>query len=109
MVQRVEDRKPFYQKKIWSDERKQNLTYLWNISRFPEVYMPSKSKENNHKSSPKISTQTRPQSAHPRLTGAEVHTTRSVQLKIEYMKKKGLINCRKGHELQQIRQISSAR
>lgn len=109
MIQRVEDRKPFYQKKIWSEERKQNLTYLWNISRFPEVYMPPKSKDKNLKSSLKISEKVRPKSAHPRLTGAgDVHTTRSVQLRLEFLKKKEMENSRKDQESHPKRQISSA-
>ncbi len=100
----MEDRKPFYQKKVWSEERKQNLTYLWNISRFPEVYMPPKPKDQNANSSP---VKARPISAHPRLTGpAEVHTTRSVQLRIEYLKKKQLMNSRKEQEMDPKRQIN---
>ncbi|KAJ1568714.1 hypothetical protein HK096_005568, partial [Nowakowskiella sp. JEL0078] len=39
LMQRVEDREPNYRHKQWLDERRQNIAYLQNISRFPEVYM----------------------------------------------------------------------
>lgn len=107
MIQRVEDRKPIYRTKVWLEERKQNLTYLWNISRFPEVY--PKTHEKPAKNGTSVIEKSRPKSAHPSASAhGEVHTTRSVQLRIEFLKRKELLNSRKAQELQPKRQISSA-
>ncbi|KAI9103245.1 hypothetical protein DFS34DRAFT_358533 [Phlyctochytrium arcticum] len=37
--QRIEERQPFYSRTAWSEERKKNLSYLANHSRFPETYI----------------------------------------------------------------------
>ena len=107
MIQRVEDRKPFYQKKAWSDDRKKNLAYLLNISRFPEVYVRPKTDANQ---SEETKEKCRSKSAQSRVSSSagQVHTTRSVTLRIEFLKKKQLINARKEQDLHPRRKISSA-
>ncbi|TPX63249.1 hypothetical protein SpCBS45565_g06798 [Spizellomyces sp. 'palustris'] len=38
-VQRIEDRQPHYSRATWNEERRKNLLYLANHSRFPEIYV----------------------------------------------------------------------
>ncbi|KAJ3300368.1 hypothetical protein HK104_001331 [Borealophlyctis nickersoniae] len=75
-LQRVEDSKPIYDKRAWEEERCQNLTYLANISRFPEGYAEVLEKQGVP------------------LPGTAVHsplpirTNRSYQLKVEHREQK---------------------
>ncbi len=57
MIQRVEDRKPNYQLSIWANERQQNLTYLANISKFPELYTPWMKKKSHKEGKQNVSSQ----------------------------------------------------
>ena len=39
MLQRLQDKKPFYNYRQWETERRQTLTYLQNISSYPGQFI----------------------------------------------------------------------
>ena len=116
LIQRLEDRKPYYETKVWAQERRQNLTYLTNISRFPEGYatlldqeciphpdfMHAKGQDQKKfkirlNRSTKLQKEareaTRAKSAEPKredMSEIKVGTTRSVLLRTEHLQKKKL-------------------
>jgi hypothetical protein len=119
LIQRVEDRKPTYTKEVWIQERRQNLTYLTNISRFPEGYAyilhqegisprvnthPLKIRWNRsiqlQKAAKKTKVTKSSDDVKPDAPEAnKVGTTRSVTLRIQYLEKKKQEVARKELEL----------
>lgn len=42
MIERIESKKPLYDRKAWINDRVQNLVYLQNIATYPEIYIEPK-------------------------------------------------------------------
>lgn len=104
-IQRIEDQKAYYQKTQWKKDRTQNLAYLSNISRFPEVYTssispsPPQSKTSNkppasprhkHYDTTKMTDKFKPETVQKLVGDGKIRVgmTRAVLLRVEFLEKK---------------------